>query len=109
MGRDIYIDRIVLSQNEYDAWKNGDYLHFDAGITSFNEACEAVGMSLQEHYNSEDEYNDALYELEQEIYWNGHYLYDDRYGFEGDNCDAIVEWDTFKVGDKWVVIRVCYV
>lgn len=108
MGRDIYIDRIVLTEQEFKEWQNGMYLHFDAGLVDFETACEASGVQMKEHYLTEDEYNDDLYEVEHEIYWNGHFLYDDRYGFESDNCDCIAEWDTFKVDDKYVVIRVVY-
>lgn len=108
MGRDIYIDRIVLSTEEFQAWQRGAYLHFDAGIVNFDEACEASCVQLKDHYANEEEYNDALFEVEQAIYWEEHFSYDDRYGFEADNCDAVIEWDTVKVGDKYVVIRVCY-
>lgn len=107
MGRNLYINRIILTEQEFKDWQNGMYLSFDDGLVNFEQACYDSGVQMKEHYATEDDYNDDLFEVEQEIYWNGFYLYDDRYGFESDDC-YIAEWDTLKVGDKYVIIRATY-
>lgn len=108
MGHNLYIEKIILTELEHQNWQNGMYLSFEDGLVNFEQACELSGVQMKEHYATEDDYNDDLFEVEQEIYWNGFYLYDDRYDFESCNNDCIGEWEDIKVGDKHVIIRAVY-
>lgn len=102
----IYIERIVLTPQEYRAWRDeGVYLSFEEGLVPFEDACEYCGLELKSHYDNEDDYNEALFEVECNLYWNGYYTYNDDYGFE-DASDQPVEWDFIQAGGHWVIIRV---
>ena len=102
----LYLDKIVLSHKDYKAWSSGGaYLSFTDGVVSFQEACEYCGIELEEHYDNEDAYREALADAEWELYVNGYYTCDDEYGFE---MDSLVEWEFVPVANNWVIIRAYY-
>lgn len=100
---DIGIDRIVITKKQYSNWINRIcYLSFDYGVVTFDEACEWVGLSFKGHYDNEEDYNDALYDANRQLYDAGFYDSDDAYSFE---AEQICEWDSVPVGENYVVIR----
>lgn len=105
MGHSLDIEKIVISNDVYYNWTHrGDYLNFDEGrIISFEGACTDLGLVLKDHYETEDDYLDDKFEIEQELYWHGYYSYD---SIGGDFEDGkYIEWDFISVGDHWVIIR----
>lgn len=106
MGRNIYIEKVVMSNDEYYDWAHkGKYLSFNEEYpVSFEEVCADLGLELKDHYETEDDYIDAKFEIEQELYWNGYYNYN-SIGSDFEDGEYI-EWDFTPVDDWWVIIRV---
>lgn len=99
----IGIDRIVITKKQYLNWScQSCYLNFYYGVVTFDEACELVGVELKEHYDNEEDYNDASYDVNKQLYDAGFYDSDDVYGFE---AGEVCEWDSVPVGENYVVIR----
>jgi hypothetical protein len=105
----VEMDTIVMDKKDYDYWQNngGVYLQFDYTqrkhyvLYDFDELNEGYKL-IQEHYNSEDEYKDALYECNEFLYYEGYYLFEDD--FEGED-DSMPVWSATAIGDKVVVSR----
>lgn len=103
MGRNLYIEKIVISNRDYNRWLEGGYLSFDDGVVSAVEAFENSGVKpLKDHYASEDDYKEDVFNKEQDLFWEGYYNYDLLGDFEE---DSYVEWDFTSVGESWVIIR----
>ena len=105
----VEMQTIVMDKSDYNYWKNNSnvYLQFEPygrknyELYTFTELNEEYKL-IQEHYNSEDEYLDALYECKEFLYYEGYYLFEDD--FEGEDDDLPV-WNATAVGDKVVVSR----
>lgn len=106
----IEMDTITMSKAEFDYWKtsNSVYLKFDYTqrkhyvLYDFNELNEGYKL-IQEHYNSQDEYQEAIWESDRFLHDEGFYLYDDDCE-ENDDVN-IPTWSYTTVGEYVVVTR----
>lgn len=87
----IYIKTKRVKYEDYANWRtNSDiYFNFELGFVTMEEACDQIGIDgMKEHYESEYDYNDAYYELNNVLFENGYY--NDYNMFTG-YCDWQVE------------------
>ena len=108
----IEMDTIVMSIQDFEYWRShGDcYLEFDYAqpkkyrLHDFKTLNEGYDL-IREHYGSEDEYQEAVYDCDRFLYNEGYYLYDDDYG-ENDDYECPT-W-SYTVIDNVVVVTRAY-
>ena len=106
----IEMDTIIMPVKEFEYWRrNGDcYLEFDYlkpkryVLHNFTELNERFNL-IKEHYDNEDEYQEAVYDCDRFLYNEGYYTYMDDLG-ENDDY-TVPAWSYNRVGDEVVVTR----
>ena len=95
----IEMTTIKMSLQDFEYWRNhGDcYLEFDYinskhyyRLHSFKELNERYDL-IREHYDTEDEYLEAVYNCDRFLYNEGYYTYDDDYGENDHNYTLLLD------------------
>ena len=106
----IEMDTITMSASDFEYWRNhGDcYLEFDYLVSKhytlhdFKELNERFSL-IKEHYNNEDEYQEAIYDCDRFLYNEGYYTFMDELG-ENDDYE-LPTWEYTRAGEVVVVTR----
>ena len=108
----IEMDTIKMSLQDFEYWRShGDcYLEFDYTqpkkykLHDFKELNERYDL-IREHYDTEDEYQEAVYDCDRFLYNEGYYTYYDDYG---ENDDYELPTWSYTIVDGIVVVTRAY-